>query len=131
MPDVPSPRRQEIDSTQVHYSNEALAADLRRLSAIWDDVQSRRDRKAIYLYLGPVFNLVEVWEALGQLREIARRALRLRGANLRLARAHPGKLSFGSSGTASPHHLAGELLRQKAGIDIQHVPYKGIAWCSS
>ena len=41
------------------------------------------------------------------------------------ARAHPGKLSFGSSGTASPHHLAGELLRQKAGIDIQHVPYKG------
>jgi tripartite-type tricarboxylate transporter receptor subunit TctC len=41
------------------------------------------------------------------------------------ARANPGKLSFGSSGTASPHHLSGELLRQKAGIDIQHVPYKG------
>lgn len=41
------------------------------------------------------------------------------------ARANPGKLSFGSSGTASPHHLAGELLRQKAGIDILHVPYKG------
>jgi len=41
------------------------------------------------------------------------------------ARAHPGKLSFGTPGTASPHHLAGELLRQKAGIDIQHVPYKG------
>jgi tripartite-type tricarboxylate transporter receptor subunit TctC len=41
------------------------------------------------------------------------------------SRANPGKLSFGSSGTASPHHLAGELLRQKAGIDILHVPYKG------
>jgi tripartite-type tricarboxylate transporter receptor subunit TctC len=41
------------------------------------------------------------------------------------ARAHPGKLSFGTPGTASPHHLSGELLRQKAGIDIQHVPYKG------
>jgi tripartite-type tricarboxylate transporter receptor subunit TctC len=41
------------------------------------------------------------------------------------ARAHPGKLSFGTPGTASPHHLTGELLRQKAGIDIQHVPYKG------
>ena len=40
-------------------------------------------------------------------------------------RANPAKLSFGSSGTASPHHLAGELLRQKAGIDILHVPYKG------
>jgi tripartite-type tricarboxylate transporter receptor subunit TctC len=43
------------------------------------------------------------------------------------ARAHPGKLSFGTPGTASPHHLTGELLRQKAGIDIQHVPYKGLA----
>src|SRR5262245_27433600 len=40
------------------------------------------------------------------------------------ARANPGKLSFGSSGTASPHHLAGELLRLKANIDILHVPYK-------
>jgi tripartite-type tricarboxylate transporter receptor subunit TctC len=41
------------------------------------------------------------------------------------ARTNPGKLSFGSSGTASPHHLSGELLRQMAGIDILHVPYKG------
>jgi tripartite-type tricarboxylate transporter receptor subunit TctC len=41
------------------------------------------------------------------------------------ARARQGKLSFGSSGIGSPHHLAGELLRQKAGIDIVHVPYKG------
>ena len=41
------------------------------------------------------------------------------------AKKNPGKLSFGSSGTASPHHLAGELLKQKAGIDIMHVPYKG------
>ena len=41
------------------------------------------------------------------------------------AKANPGKLSYGSSGTASPHHLSGELLRQKAGIEITHVPYKG------
>jgi tripartite-type tricarboxylate transporter receptor subunit TctC len=41
------------------------------------------------------------------------------------ARANPGKLNYGSSGTASPHHLAGELLRQKTGIDIVHVPYRG------
>jgi tripartite-type tricarboxylate transporter receptor subunit TctC len=41
------------------------------------------------------------------------------------ARVNPGKLSFGSSGTASPHHLSGELLRQMTGIDILHVPYKG------
>jgi tripartite-type tricarboxylate transporter receptor subunit TctC len=41
------------------------------------------------------------------------------------AKANPGKVQFGSSGIASPHHLAGELLKQKAGIDIVHVPYRG------
>ncbi len=41
------------------------------------------------------------------------------------ARANPGKLTYGSSGTGSPHHLAGELLHQKTGIDIVHIPYKG------
>ncbi len=41
------------------------------------------------------------------------------------AKANPGKLNYGSSGTGSPHHLAGELLRQKTGIDITHVPYRG------
>jgi tripartite-type tricarboxylate transporter receptor subunit TctC len=41
------------------------------------------------------------------------------------AKANPGKLAYGTSGVGSPHHLAGELLRQKTGIDIQHVPYRG------
>jgi tripartite-type tricarboxylate transporter receptor subunit TctC len=41
------------------------------------------------------------------------------------AKANPGKLQFGSSGVASPHHLAGELLKIKTGIDIVHVPYRG------
>jgi tripartite-type tricarboxylate transporter receptor subunit TctC len=41
------------------------------------------------------------------------------------ARANPGKLNYGSSGMGSPHHLAGELVRQKTGIDIIHVPYRG------
>ena len=40
-------------------------------------------------------------------------------------RRNPGKLSFGSSGTGSPHHLSGELLKHLAGIDMVHVPYKG------
>jgi len=43
------------------------------------------------------------------------------------AKKNPGKLSFGSSGTGSPHHLSGELLKQVAGIDMIHVPYKGAA----
>jgi len=37
----------------------------------------------------------------------------------------PGKIQFGTSGVASPHHLAGELLKLKTGIDIVHVPYRG------
>ncbi len=38
---------------------------------------------------------------------------------------NPGKLAFASSGNGSPHHLAGEMLKQRAGVDIVHVPYKG------
>ncbi|KMM27611.1 hypothetical protein L540_01030 [Bordetella pseudohinzii] len=41
------------------------------------------------------------------------------------AKAHPGKLGFASSGVASTSHLAGELFRQAAGVDIFHVPYRG------
>lgn len=43
------------------------------------------------------------------------------------ARANPGKLSFGSSGTGGGTHLAGELFNSMAGIKIQHVPYRGSA----
>src|ERR1044071_2446514 len=41
------------------------------------------------------------------------------------AKKKPGKLSYGTSGVGSPHHLSGELLHQKAGIEITHIPYKG------
>jgi tripartite-type tricarboxylate transporter receptor subunit TctC len=41
------------------------------------------------------------------------------------AKKNPGRLSYGTSGVGSPHHLSGELLRQKAGIEITHIPYKG------
>lgn len=43
------------------------------------------------------------------------------------ARANPGKLSFASAGIATPFHLYGEMLKQKAGLDMVHVPYKGAA----
>lgn len=43
------------------------------------------------------------------------------------AKQHPGKLSFGSSGTGGGTHLAGELFNAMAGIRIQHVPYRGSA----
>jgi tripartite-type tricarboxylate transporter receptor subunit TctC len=46
---------------------------------------------------------------------------------IQLARAQPGKLNFASSGPGSLPHLAGELLKLTADIDIVHVPYRGAA----
>ncbi len=43
------------------------------------------------------------------------------------AKANPGKLSFGSVGSGSSSHMAGELLKVTAGIDMVHIPYKGAA----
>ena len=40
-------------------------------------------------------------------------------------KARPGQLNFGSSGTGGSQHLAGELLKSMAGIDMTHIPYKG------
>ncbi len=40
-------------------------------------------------------------------------------------RSNPGKISWGSSGTAGPQHLAGALLSKVAGLDMVHVPYRG------
>jgi tripartite-type tricarboxylate transporter receptor subunit TctC len=44
-----------------------------------------------------------------------------------LARAQPGKLTFASAGVGTTQHLSGELYKTMAAIDIQHVPYRGIA----
>ena len=41
------------------------------------------------------------------------------------AKANPGKLRFGSSGIGAASHLAGELFKAQAQVDLQHVPYKG------
>jgi len=43
-----------------------------------------------------------------------------------LARAHPGKLNFGSGGAGTTNHLANELLKHLEKIDMVHVPYKGV-----
>jgi tripartite-type tricarboxylate transporter receptor subunit TctC len=44
-----------------------------------------------------------------------------------LAKAQPGKLNYGSAGSGSLSHIAGELFNDAAGIDTRHVPYKGLA----
>jgi tripartite-type tricarboxylate transporter receptor subunit TctC len=44
-----------------------------------------------------------------------------------LAKKHPGKLNFASAGTGGAPHLAGELFKVTAGIDVMHIPYRGTA----
>jgi tripartite-type tricarboxylate transporter receptor subunit TctC len=43
------------------------------------------------------------------------------------AKANPGRISFGSAGIGSPNHVAGELFNIMAGVNLMHVPYRGIA----
>jgi tripartite-type tricarboxylate transporter receptor subunit TctC len=49
------------------------------------------------------------------------------GDLLRAAKAKPGGMSYASSGPGTPYHMAGELMKAMAGIDVVHVPYKGSA----
>jgi tripartite-type tricarboxylate transporter receptor subunit TctC len=53
----------------------------------------------------------------------------VKASNLRefiaLAKKEPGKLNYASSGPGTPYHLAGELFKHMAGVDIVHVPHKG------
>jgi tripartite-type tricarboxylate transporter receptor subunit TctC len=46
---------------------------------------------------------------------------------IKLAKAKPGSINYASYGSGSQPHLAGEMLKNKAGIDLVHVPYKGIS----
>src|SRR6266536_4135305 len=46
---------------------------------------------------------------------------------MKLAKDKPGKLNYASSGPGTPYHMAGELFKAMAGLDIVHVPYKGSA----
>ncbi len=47
------------------------------------------------------------------------------GELIQLAKSKPGKLNYASSGPGTPYHMAGELFKAMAGVDIVHVPYKG------
>ena len=46
---------------------------------------------------------------------------------VRRIRDNPGKTSYGTAGIGSPHHFAAEMFKERAGIDMLHVPYKGMA----
>lgn len=44
-----------------------------------------------------------------------------------LIRAHPGKYDYASPGSGTPHHVGMELIKQRLGLDVVHIPYKGFA----
>ena len=66
--------------------------------------------------MAPVAIVVNPAQPIGSLAEL-----------VALARKTPGKLNYGSAGVGTPGHLTGEMFKAAAGIDIQHVPYKGSA----
>ena len=64
-----------------------------------------------------------------QLYLVAKKDLRASSATelVAMAKAAPGKLSYGSGGAGTQMHLVGELFKQQAHVDVVHVPYKGAA----
>ncbi|NRF71969.1 tripartite tricarboxylate transporter substrate binding protein [Aquincola sp. S2] len=72
--------------------------------------------------LAPLTQVVSVPEILVVHPSVATPTLQ---ALIAKAKAQPGRLNFASAGNATVPHLAGELLKREAGIDIVHVPYKG------
>ena len=65
--------------------------------------------------------------ALGRLSLVVSPSLNVKtvGEFVALARTQPGRINYGSPGNGTPHHLAMELFKQRAGIDVVHIPYKG------
>lgn len=67
--------------------------------------------------------------AIGSLALVVHPSLNVKtvGELVAYAKANPGKLNYASPGNGTPHHLAMELFKTKAGVAIVHVPYKGTA----
>ncbi|UZN48508.1 tripartite tricarboxylate transporter substrate binding protein [Cupriavidus cauae] len=85
-----------------------------------------------YLYKGLKFDVLKSFEPIANVMTapaVLAVSTRLPAHDLRsliaLAKKKPGTLTFGSTGAGGSQHLAGELLKQRAGIDMLHVPYKG------
>jgi len=67
--------------------------------------------------------------AIGRLALVTNPALPAKSVTdfIAYAKAHPGKLFYGSPGNGTPHHLAMEVFKSATGINVVHVPYKGTA----
>jgi tripartite-type tricarboxylate transporter receptor subunit TctC len=74
--------------------------------------------------LTPITQVLSVPQIVATAPSLGPRTL---GELIALARSRPGQLAFGSAGIGSSLHMAGEMLKLRAGIDITHVPYGGAA----
>jgi tripartite-type tricarboxylate transporter receptor subunit TctC len=84
------------------------------------------------LYKAPGFDPLKDFEPVSRFTRIAALvvvrpglAVNSFGELLQLIRSQPGKISFGSAGNGTTSHLAGEILKSQAGLDMVHIPYKG------
>jgi len=69
--------------------------------------------------------ITKAFETVALVVDQPRASGRVGGRLIEYAKRHPGKLSFGTSGIGTTHHLSGESIRLLTGIDWVHVPYKG------
>jgi tripartite-type tricarboxylate transporter receptor subunit TctC len=93
--------------SQTHATNESLVAN--------KPFQLLRDFAPVApIYSGDLMMVVHKSVPVKTLKEF-----------IALAKSKPGQLNYGSSGTGSQYHLAGELFKTMSGTDIVHVPYKG------
>jgi len=102
------------------------------LTLVIVDIGTMAQNPYLYLRAGydpladfmPVTRLVDSALMLAVHPDVPARTL---GELIQMARERPGMLSYGSAGIGTPPHLAGELFKRMAGIDVVHVPYKGAA----
>ena len=87
-----------------------------------------------YLYPKPGYNAEKDFAAINNVAFVANVLMASAQSGIRAlreliarAQAEPGRITYGSAGVGSTSHLAGELLKAAAGIDLTHVPYKGVA----
>ena len=74
--------------------------------------------------IAPVANLVHADFMMAVNTDVPARNV---GEFIAYAKANPGKVTMGTAGSGTPHHVAGELLKLMTGIDLLHVPYRGEA----
>src|SRR5436305_984713 len=91
-------------------------------------VPSARSRQAVSVPFHPIRDFQPVsLAAKGTLMLVAnpKTGIHSLAELLARAKASPGQLAYGSPGVGTPHHLAMELVKTRANIDMLHVPYKG------